>query len=427
MRTFTEELVESQTDPDPLDTFDSKAFCNWNSDNKDEIGDICDNHTPVASQYASGLWVQPYWSNSDANCVAPGIDEIDLGNSSLVTNKFNSPVFKNPKLFIIFWGQDWKDRVLDPTAAGVIDLIQNKLLVTNANYFSKLSQYDNCGIPTWGGLNYNITTPIPTSTNIKVSQCEKALKDSFDAGLLDIPKENDENIYFLMIPIGKAIVADSGTTEAFVGQHGVKTLTLSAPTGGSGGPITPPSVTTFESTLKLQWHINYDDGPQCGPGGTISTYKNPIAEKDSELSDSTTWKHQTRAGAKALSSASTLRIAPIKTIVCPLKKNGTPAASPTISAKIWTGNTVKYTSPTVIDPTTLTTSFTDQTFDFSTNTYLMQVGDIIGLEYTGTSSSNYVVTSYTLETEGGSSAQAEYENGAWVVRDSRDFCMTCYK
>ena len=33
MRTLTEELVETQTDPDPQDEFDGKAFCDWNSYN----------------------------------------------------------------------------------------------------------------------------------------------------------------------------------------------------------------------------------------------------------------------------------------------------------------------------------------------------------------------------------------------------------
>jgi len=429
-RTLTEELVESMTDPDPQDTFDNKAFADYKGSTLPEIGDICDDHIPTASQYPSGLWVQPYWSNSDANCVAPGIDEVDKGNSTKVTNPNNNPVFRTPKLYLIFWGQDWKDRILDPTAAGVTDLIQNKLLVTNANYFSKLNQYDNCGIPTFGGLVYNTSTSIGSSKNITQDKAEQALADTFNKGLLDIPKESDENIYFLFIPVGKNIVASDTSQGNIVGYHNAKRFTLTSPTGssGGGGPITPPSITNFEATLKLQWHINYDDGPQCSPVGLIKGYNNPTVDKDAPLSNSSTWKNQTRAGEKAKSSSSSLRTnTPILSVVIPLKKVGTPASSPTIKCKIWSGNTVKYTSPTTIDPTTLTTSYVDTTFDFSTNTYLMQVGDILGVEYTGTSSTNYVVTGYTIETEGGTSYQVEYENGVWQERASRDFSMVIYK
>ena len=309
---------------------------------KDEIGDICDNHSPAASQYPSGLWVQPYWSNSDNNCVAPGIDEVDKGSSTKVTNKNDKEVFKNPKLYLIFWGQDWKDRVLDPTSSGVADLVQNKLLVTNAQYFSKLSQYDSCGIPTWGGFVYNTTTPLPTGTNIKVSQCEKAIKDSFDKGLLGIPKESDQIIYFLITPVGKGLQTDDGVT-GFVGKHDVSRMTLSAPTGGggSGGPITPPSITNFESTLKLQWHVNYDNGAQCGPGGLIPSYNVPVPDpgNDAQITNHATWKNQTRVAQKVATSSSNLRTKPIKQVLIPLKKVGTPGASPTITLKIWTGNT----------------------------------------------------------------------------------------
>ena len=96
----------------------------------------------------------------------------------------------------------------------------------------------------------------------------------------------------------------------------------------------------------------------------------------------------------------------------PLMKVGTPT-TPDIHCKIWNSSgTVVYDSPTTIDPSTLTTSYTKQIFDFSTNTHALVVGDRIGVEFTGTSSSNYVIASY----KGTSTANTkyyQYEGTTW--------------
>ena len=68
--------------------------------------------------------------------------------------------------------------------------------------------------------------------------------------------------------------------------------------------------------------------------------------------------------------------------------------------KMWksdAANTVIYTSPTSLDPTTLTTSFAKYTFDFSTNTHTMTTGDRIGVEYTGTGVTDHVLAGYIDE------------------------------
>jgi hypothetical protein len=744
-RTLTEELVEHQTDPDPLSNFNNKAFADYSMSPVSEIGDICDNHSPTFSTYPSGLVVQPYWSNSDNNCVAPGIDEIDKGNSNRVTNPDNDPVLKTPKIYLIYWGPTWGtgtggggtipeagdkytydfkfgtegngdgqfqdphdiafdqtgsnlwvcDRVrndvqkftstgtfvskfgssgsgngqlnvpyameIDPTftylyicdrgnhrvqkltltgtfvskitsvngrnlrspedicfdpsngnificdtgndrvikldsehnfleewngsegggikfehphsmditstghiliscgdqpftqkftndgvfvkrwgsegngqgqvrmflehgdvdifqrwhlvnndvrpiinvwdtdgnwitqygattrgsadgqfaepehvvchpitgkpyvvdaaneriqvfkveinsntdsASSLTDLIQNKLLNTNKQYFNKISQYGGCGVPVWGGAVINTLTPLPTTANIKKSEAETALKETFNKGLLPIAGEDDEVIYFLMIPPGKNLVNDNGT-GGFVGYHNTQRFTLT-PTTGGGGSTAPPTVTTFTAPLKLQWHINYDDGLGCTtvgggggggpPGNLVVALENRDKDADKQLSDSSTWDNRKRLAHKLYKSGSELKGVVPKLVAFPLKKVGTPGATPVITAKIWTGNTVKYTSPTTVDPSTLTTSYpsgdeftTWHQFDFATNTYALQTGDRIGIEYLGTSSSNYVKSAYEESSSSGNHIFSQYEGSVWDDKTTRDQCIIIWK
>jgi hypothetical protein len=100
----------------------------------------------------------------------------------------------------------------------------------------------------------------------------------------------------------------------------------------------------------------------------------------------------------------------------PLTRIGSPGASPVITAKIWSsGGTVLYTSPTTVDPTTLssTPDFNTKSFDFSSNTHSMVTGDRIGVEYTGTSDTNYVAAGYDGANPYTNSALASYEGTVW--------------
>ena len=250
MRTLTEELVETQTSPNPGGDLGAESFKDYDESppgsGGGEIGDLCDSHSPVASQYASGLWVQPYWSNNDANCVAPGVDEIDLGGSSRVTNQQGGVVMKHPTLYLVYWGADWRDRVSTPTAAEVTDLVQNKLLVTDAQYFSKLSQYGQVGVPVWGKAVFNTTTAVPGGSAVTQSQAINALRDAFNNRLLEIPNDNEDKIYIIITPYGKTFTTDGGGTGS-VGLHGVQRMTLTTTT------TQPPPSTQLAYTFSSKF------------------------------------------------------------------------------------------------------------------------------------------------------------------------------
>jgi len=182
----------------------------------------------------------------------------------------------------------------------------------------------------------------------------------------------------------------------------------------------PGSTTTVQGVFKLQWDINNLRSSPCagvgggGGSGTGNTYFYSNAEdSDKELSDSSTFQNRKRIVMSPANSSSVFKgKIPIQ-VDMPLKKVGTPGASPAIHIKIWdsSGNVV-YDSPTTIDPTTLTTSYVEQHFDMSTNTHTLVTGDRIGIEYTGTSSSNYVVASY-IGTSTPNTDYLQYEGSSW--------------
>ncbi len=211
--------------------------------------------------------------------------------------------------------------------------------------------------------------------------------------------------------------------------------------GGGGDPGTGGGTSTLTGTFKFQQDINtYRTQSQCagvgtggggggGGGGTPTgnTYFfNQAANFDKELSDSSTFQNRTRVVEVCKTSSSNFNGKLVIQLDVPLKKVGTPT-TPNISAKIWRSTgIVEYTSPTVIDPATLTTNFQTFTFDFSTNTHVMVPGNRIGVEWTGTSSSNYIECGYNDQGDT-SSVYAAYENGAWEEKSSRDFACTAWE
>ena len=116
---MSHEIVESQTDPDPFGTFGATSWKNYSVSPRSEVSDEC---SPV--QFADGLWVEGYWSNNDANCVAPHASESDLGGSSKFTTN-GGPVLKTPGIYLIYWGTVWRDAVSAPSPTGINNLIQN--------------------------------------------------------------------------------------------------------------------------------------------------------------------------------------------------------------------------------------------------------------------------------------------------------------
>ena len=218
--------------------------------------------------------------------------------------------------------------------------------------------------------------------------------------------------------------------------------------GGGGGPVTPPPpvppTTPAEPTevvgiFSLMRDINQlrvspcsgTTPPSGGGGGTSGIFYGTGVEPDNEtkLSDSSQWSHRTRHTIVCGTSASIFNNKIVKQLNVAMIKTGSPSASPTVSAKIWNKNgQVMFTSPTNFDPTTLPTTFPATKtswamFDFSANTYVMTVGDRVGVEYLGTSSTNYVRVGYEDDPGTGNHWVIQMENGVWQEKKTRDAAM----
>jgi len=206
-------------------------------------------------------------------------------------------------------------------------------------------------------------------------------------------------------------------------------------TGGGGGGGTPGPPTRVRGFLRLLWDINtVRGGGACqgtgggggGPSGTLSKIYDVAANSGKTLSNSTTFNHRTKIVQVINSSTSTLVGQLVKQADIQLKKTGSPIATEKIHAKIWssTGGVV-YTSATALDPSTLTTSYAATTFDFSTNTHVLQNGDKIGVEWKGTSDTDYVVGSYDDDTVP-NSFMSNYEGTSYDDHTDRDMSMTLW-
>jgi len=198
------------------------------------------------------------------------------------------------------------------------------------------------------------------------------------------------------------------------------------PNQGGGSPTETVQVL---GTFKLQRDINIIRTNACsgtgggggGGGGSGNILYNISADNDKPITDHSSESNRTRCAAAITGSSSVLTGKTAKYLTVPLKKTGSPGASPTVSAKIWnSSNAVVYTSPTTYDPSTFTTSFVDKTFDFSTNTRVFAVGDKIGVEYVGTSSSNYIECGYDSNSVS-NIKMGQYEGGSWDLKDTREF------
>ena len=206
------------------------------------------------------------------------------------------------------------------------------------------------------------------------------------------------------------------------------------PTGGGGGPTTTSTIT---GTFRFSQDINTIRASACqgtgtgggGGGETGNTIFYEVVDTQSvELSNSVTFQNRTRVVEQCTNSSSPMRAKTLNQLDVWLRKVGAPTSSPTVRAKIWSSTgTVRYTSPTSLDPSTLTTSFAKKIFDFAANTVSINTGDYVGVEWTGTSDVNYIEVAYgdKLVTN---CTYNNYENGVLEPKaTTRDAAFTMWE
>ncbi len=192
-----------------------------------------------------------------------------------------------------------------------------------------------------------------------------------------------------------------------------------------------PTTSTIIGSFSLKRDINISGNSPCAIVGLKSLYYYLTETDNLDLSDNAVADYNIRAGIWVKTSASVLHGKIIKQLDVKLKKIGSPASTPVVNAKIInSAGSIKYTSPTNLDPTTLTGTLAIRSFDFSTNTYTMQTGDRIYITYLGTSDTDYVTTAILGNNADGSNTQFtryEEDNGVWVNDGVHDFVAAVWE
>jgi hypothetical protein len=194
----------------------------------------------------------------------------------------------------------------------------------------------------------------------------------------------------------------------------------------------PSDPTTIQGFFEFKQDINHSRTSSCmvGGGGGGNLFYNIVGDTDVPISNNSAFSNRTSVYEYLNTSSSDIIGIICKLLIVPLKKVGTPGASPVITAKIYNyAGTLVYTSPTTIDPTTLTTSLVDYTFSFSTNTRAFVSGDSIGIGYLGTSSSNYIVARYQASSTVNDTRYAEYRSNetGFTTYGSRELACKMYQ
>src|SRR6266487_1202851 len=211
------EIIECITDAD-----NPPATGWWTTATKpgSELADECENQLGTYTSATGNLVVQGYYSNKHGRCIVPGLDDSSSGSTTRYKKNPNKltpgpGVIKDAKVFLIFWGQDWVDRITPPTMSGFANQMRDQMFGTfSATYFSQLGQY-GINPPTWGGSCSNTITPIP-SGDVSDQAVRNCIVDAINNGLIPPPQgmysgtnPGTNYYYHVILPIGK-IIASGG-------------------------------------------------------------------------------------------------------------------------------------------------------------------------------------------------------------------------
>ena len=290
VRDLADELLECITNPI---TNGAGADKGWMDSNGFEICDLCENHSnATTANFSDGLSVPYYWDTGTSKCVAPGAASGGVSISENPTYRNNGgPVIGSPKVYLIFWGPTWSSQTTFKNA--VTDLVQNKLLGTDASAFFATAKTDyNFNTPTWGGTATNTGSAANTSSYTS-ADVMNAITQSINAGTVPNPAASSfttsngqrcsNNIYAVIPDLSwHALVND---TDNSIAEAIHLSMTFSTSTSDPNPPppnpppvvIPPPSPTPppgGSTTAFTARYMRY-----IGLGNTIDTW-NSVTEME---------------------------------------------------------------------------------------------------------------------------------------------------
>ena len=193
-------------------------------------------------------------------------------------------------------------------------------------------------------------------------------------------------------------------------------------------PTTNPTTTIIHSTLKLYRNVNCDEGPGCGALADTNIYEIEVGtgtQLQRLLVNHTDQSFRDKCMQKVHNSGSSLNKKIPKIFMAEVKKIGTPSGN--ISGVIIDRFGVTRTTVN-ISANTLPTSFGSlTTFSMGSNTYSLQVGDRIGVQYLGTDPDNCVAVNIKNPGDGSTATQNSTYNDStnvWTDFPTRDmYCQ----
>jgi hypothetical protein len=202
------------------------------------------------------------------------------------------------------------------------------------------------------------------------------------------------------------------------------------PSTGGGGTGSDPRPTTVRLVvpLVLRFDVNARRNLSCivgTPPPSTDPFYDIDADNVKELSDSSEHAHRKRLCVKIDSTGSPFYNKVVKDFKVWMRKHNSPNTA-NVQSKIWksgSGTTIMFTSPTNRPDSLLGASYGLIQFDYTTNTYILKVGDRIGIEYLGTDPDNYVEGSYIDDISGNGTTYDQYEGSSWESKSRELSCQ----
>jgi hypothetical protein len=220
----TEETIEDMTNPYTPKTDPA----GWTNNGDYEISDACDEHIFMNNgkpkTYPNGAFGSPYYSNSDKECIIPGLGKGGYSGKGDYQNANKIPVIPSADIFIIFWGVpgSWNTNATGPYTLRHISTTINNLF-TGTDYISGLKQYGVTGPVRVIGNYVDTSTPMPHKYNW-IKQTTKVIQNAINAG--NAPTKSDHTIIYLVVT--DAIKGNKSNMAPDSGGHSEITIIIPA-------------------------------------------------------------------------------------------------------------------------------------------------------------------------------------------------------
>ena len=255
------EIAEAVTDPQVsavgYELDDNTPFQTGWTDPRDtqlgECSDICSNNDPET--YKDGLKVNGYFSNKSRKCYWGGAHsetkpspDYPIQNAHL-ENIDGVTLANDPTIWVIFWGTSWNTTSNKSYRTKVVDLIQNKLLGSDTDFWDRAISDYGIARPRWGGYAIH-ADDLPSDTQNYELDMSKAVIGAINAGTVSDPFSSTyvskniriSNVYYLICADRNWTWNSDPDAQTILGYHTGLPISRLVPDPDPPPPPPPPPV-----------------------------------------------------------------------------------------------------------------------------------------------------------------------------------------